>query len=65
VPLLGWEPVPDAAGYRVVVALDRDFTNHVVGISTPSTWFVPPETYDDNGPAGSYYWFATPATTPT
>ena len=47
--------------YRVVViALDRDFTNRVAEYRTRGAVFVPPETHDDNGPAGTYYWFAMP-----
>lgn len=62
VPVLSWEPVPDAVAYEVTIALDRDFTNRVAEYTTRNTALVPPETYDDNGPAGTYYWFATPCT---
>ncbi|MEZ5157675.1 MAG: hypothetical protein R2687_02470 [Candidatus Nanopelagicales bacterium] len=60
VPVLSWEPADGAVAYRVVIALDRDFTNRVAEYRTRGSVFVPPETYDDNGPAGTYYWFATP-----
>lgn len=59
-PLLRWEPVPGAVAYRVVIALDRDFTNRVASYKTRNAVMVPPETFDDNGPAGKYYWFAAP-----
>ena len=32
VPVLSWEPADGAVAYRVVIALDRDFTNRVAGI---------------------------------
>jgi hypothetical protein len=60
VPVLSWEPADGAVAYRVVIALDRDFTNRVAEYRTRAAVFVPPETYDDNGPAGTYYWFASP-----
>ncbi len=60
VPVLSWEPAAGAVAYRVVIALDRDFTNRVAEYRTRAAVFVPPETYDDNGPAGTYYWFASP-----
>ena len=60
VPVLSWEPADGAVAYRVVIALDRDFTNRVAEYRTRGAVFVPPETYDDNGPAGTYYWFAMP-----
>lgn len=60
VPLLRWDPVPEAVAYRVTVALDRDFTNEVASYTTRTAALVPPETYDDGGPSPAYYWFATP-----
>ena len=58
--VLSWPAAVDAVAYRVIIALDRDFTNRVGEYFTRSRYFVPDETYDDNGPAHSYYWFATP-----
>jgi hypothetical protein len=46
--------------YRVVIALDRDFTDRVATYRTRNVTFIPPETYDDSGPDRSYYWFAVP-----
>lgn len=60
VPTLSWEPAPGADAYAVTVALDRDFTNPVAHYTTRSATLVPPETYDDNGPARSYYWHVEP-----
>jgi hypothetical protein len=60
VPVLRWRPLPGADAYRVVIALDRDFTDRVATYWTRNTVFVPPEVYDDNGPNGKYHWFAGP-----
>lgn len=60
-PLLSWEPVPGAVAYRVVVAVDRDFTDRVAEYQTRAATFMPPETYDDAAPNRAYYWFAVPS----
>ncbi len=62
VPELEWAPVAGAVAYEVTIALDRDFTNKVATYRTRNTVMVPPETFDDNGPAGTYHWFVTPCT---
>jgi len=59
-PTLAWEPVQDADGYLVSIALDRDFTNRVGSYLTRSHVLRPSETYDDLGPNRHYYWYATP-----
>ena len=64
-PLLSWEPASDAAGYVVVIALDRDFTNVVGRYGTEGTYFVPPESYDDNAAGEAYYWYVLPCTGPS
>ncbi|MCB0902496.1 MAG: hypothetical protein KDB83_10380, partial [Actinobacteria bacterium] len=63
--VLSWPAADDAVAYRVIIALDRDFTNRVGEYLTRARYFVPDETYDDNGPARSYYWFATPCVGPS
>ena len=59
-PLLRWEPVPAAKAYRLVIALDRDFTDIVATYQTRQATFIPERTFDDNGANRSYYWYALP-----
>lgn len=59
-PILTGTPVGSADAYRFVIALDRDFTDIVGQYVSRSALLVPEETYDDNGPNKSYYWYALP-----
>lgn len=62
-PLLRWQPVASAKAYRLVLALDRDFTDIVATYDTRGATFIPERTLDDNGPNRSYYWYVLPCTT--
>lgn len=60
VPVLRWDRVQDAPLYKVVIALDQDFTDQVSEYYTPSEVFIPMETFDDVAPNQRYYWYALP-----
>ncbi|MCU0295840.1 MAG: fibronectin type III domain-containing protein, partial [Candidatus Nanopelagicales bacterium] len=62
IPLLTWEPTPAAASYRVVIALDRDFTNRVATYATNTAALMPGEVYDEVNAGQAYHWFAIPCT---
>jgi hypothetical protein len=61
-PILGWTPVPHAAGYLVYLANDRELTNTVVTpyAVTSSTMWRPPTDLADNTAQDSYYWYIRP-----
>lgn len=67
VPVLSWEPALGVSEnrvveYRVVIALDRDFTDVVAKYTSRSARLLPSHTFDDNGPGRTYFWYALPCT---
>jgi hypothetical protein len=59
-PVLKWRPVNWADQYKVVIALDRDFTTEVGHFFTTNTRFAPLERIPENAALRSYYWYVVP-----
>jgi len=62
VPTFEWQPVSWASGYKLVIALDQDFTNVVGTFHTTNTRLVPLERLPENTAVRSYYWYVVPCT---
>lgn len=68
-PVLEWEPKqdPDYPGepapfYKVVLALDHDFTTEVGHYHTSNTRLIPLERIPEDNAERAYYWYAVPCT---
>ncbi|MFA9432535.1 Ig-like domain-containing protein [Egicoccus sp. AB-alg2] len=61
-PTLTWEAVPNAGGYWVYVATDRDFTTNYRTYWTTYTTLTPRESFKDNQAGQAYYWFVRACT---
>ncbi len=61
-PLLSWDRNDQASFYRVVIALDPNFTNTVRVYDTAQTDIRPVEALPDNQAGQSYYWFVQSCT---
>jgi hypothetical protein len=69
-PVLDWNPVPEAAFYRVYLARDRELTNLVYTTipQTTNTRWTPydklvPKALPDSQAGQAYYWFIRPCKT--
>ena len=60
-PTLSWNSIPDAAGYLVYLANDRELTNLVTtyAVTTNTVW-RPPRDLADNTAQDSYFWYVRP-----
>jgi len=59
-PVFEWEPVSGAAGYKVVLARDPDFTTEVAHFLTSNTRLIPLGRIPEDNAERSYYWYVLP-----
>jgi hypothetical protein len=70
-PVLAWNPKaiggpssqspdPNNPTYKVVIALDADFTTEVGHFWTTNTRFVPTERFPEDNARQAYYWYVVP-----
>lgn len=59
-PTFSWNPIPNAALYRVTIAADSHFTNVVREYTTAYTTLTPRESLLDSQAGQAYYWFVRP-----
>lgn len=59
-PVLEWNPVSGAAGYKVVLARDPDFTTEVAHFLTSNTRLIPLGRIPEDNAERSYYWYVLP-----
>ncbi|MCB0922061.1 MAG: fibronectin type III domain-containing protein [Actinobacteria bacterium] len=59
-PVLEWDPVSKAAGYKVVIARDPDFTTEVAHFLTSNTRLIPLGRIPEDNADRSYFWYVLP-----
>jgi hypothetical protein len=59
-PTFSWNPIPNAALYRVTIAADSHFTTKVREYTTAYTTLTPRESLLDSQAGQAYYWFVRP-----
>lgn len=59
-PLLTWDPVPGAVGYRVTLSRDLEMTNVIGTYSVTQPMWLPTSTLPDSQAGSAYFWVVQP-----
>jgi len=64
-PVLRWDAVPFAGGYKVSISRDAEMTNGVTTTYVEQNMYLPTSTVDDASAGDAYHWIVQPCVSPT